>query len=146
MAQQLQQQESDPQAKQMQKRESELLDLQAAAQTRRRNVAKRAVKAQASVPSESSGGSETDQEHEKAKEPEEAEKAKESKDPEKAKELENAEKAEESNEAEKQKSPKKLERQKSPRTQRFWTQWKSQILICLWQRYAGRHICCLTLR
>ena len=91
MAQQLQQQESDPQAKQMQKRESELLDLQAAAQTRRRNVAKKAVKAQASVPSESSEGSESDQEDEKAKEPEHAEKAEESKEAEKAEESKDTE-------------------------------------------------------
>ena len=94
----------------MQKRESELLEFQAAAQTRRRNVAKKAVKAQASVPSESSEGSETDQEDEKAKEPQGAEKVRESKDAEKAREPENAEKKDQSKEAEKKEESKEAEK------------------------------------
>ena len=67
------------------------------------------MKAQASVPSESSEGSESDQEDEKAKEPENAEQAKEPESAEKEKESESAEKAEESKEAEKAEDSKDTE-------------------------------------
>ncbi|CAE7494292.1 unnamed protein product, partial [Symbiodinium sp. KB8] len=127
VAEQLQQQEADPQAQQMERRESELLDLRAAAQTRRRNIAKEAVKAQASVPSESSGSSdESEKEDEKnereaaeraeepkaaerAEEPKAAERAEEPKDAESVEESKEAEKAEESKDAKKAEEPKEAE-------------------------------------
>ena len=72
MAERLQQQESeDPQKQQMTRREDELLELQEAAQERRRNVVRK-VKAQASVPSSSESWDESEQK-EKEKDAEKAE-------------------------------------------------------------------------
>ena len=97
IAEQLQQQEADPQAQQMEKREGELLALQEKAKARRRNLAKEAVKSQASVPSESSGSSdESDKKVEK-----EAGKVEEHKATEVPEEPKEAERAEESKEVEK---------------------------------------------
>ncbi|CAE7246343.1 GIP, partial [Symbiodinium sp. KB8] len=75
LTEQLQQQEVDPQARQMEKRANELLDLQESAKRRRRNLAKDAVeaaKAKASKPSESSSSEETEKEEEKKEEPKES--------------------------------------------------------------------------
>ncbi|CAE7852043.1 unnamed protein product [Symbiodinium necroappetens] len=90
----------------MEQREAELLELQEKAKTRRRNLAKEAVKSQASVPSESSGSSD-ESEKKVEKEAEKAEEHKATEKPEEPKEQ--AEKAEEAKEVEKPEESKDLE-------------------------------------
>ncbi|CAE7835548.1 unnamed protein product [Symbiodinium necroappetens] len=99
----------------MEKRGNELLELQESAKRRRRNIAKEAVKAKASKPSESSGSSNEWEKEDERKEPREsAEKLEEPKAAEQAEDPKDADRAEISKEAEKAKEPEKAEKAEEP--------------------------------